>query len=38
MDLEAFAEVTGRLQHMAFGYALSFVRDFHAAEDVVART
>jgi RNA polymerase sigma factor (sigma-70 family) len=34
-DLEAFAEVTRRLQHMAFGYALSFVRDFHAAEDVV---
>jgi RNA polymerase sigma factor (sigma-70 family) len=34
-DLEAFAEVTRRLQHMAFGYALSFVRDFHVAENVV---
>jgi RNA polymerase sigma factor (sigma-70 family) len=34
-DLDAFAEVTRRFQHMAFGYALSFVRDFAEAEDVV---
>lgn len=34
-DLEAFAEITRRFQHMAFGYALSFVRDFQEAEDVV---
>jgi RNA polymerase sigma factor (sigma-70 family) len=34
-DLEAFAEVTRRFQHMAFGYALSIVRDFQQAEDVV---
>jgi RNA polymerase sigma factor (sigma-70 family) len=37
-DLDAFAEVTQRFQHMAFGYALSFVRDFQQAEDVVQET
>src|SRR5436309_11999908 len=34
-DLDAFAEITRRFQHMAFGYALSFVRNFQEAEDVV---
>jgi RNA polymerase sigma factor (sigma-70 family) len=34
-DLDAFADVTRRFQHMAFGYALSVVRDFQRAEDVV---
>src|SRR5215813_57750 len=34
-DLDAFAEVTRQFQHMAFGYALSFVRNFQEAEDVV---
>jgi RNA polymerase sigma factor (sigma-70 family) len=34
-DLDAFAEVTRRFQHMAFGYALSLVRDLGQAEDVV---
>jgi RNA polymerase sigma factor (sigma-70 family) len=34
-DLEAFADVTRRFQHMAFGYALSYVRTFQEAEDVV---
>src|SRR2546428_56261 len=34
-DLDAFADVTRQFQHMAFGYALSFVRDFQEAEDVV---
>jgi RNA polymerase sigma factor (sigma-70 family) len=34
-DLEAFAEVTRRFQHMAFGYALALVRDLAQAEDVV---
>src|SRR5262249_2504169 len=34
-DLDAFAELTRRFQHMAFGYALSFVRDLGQAEDVV---
>jgi DNA-directed RNA polymerase specialized sigma24 family protein len=34
-DLDALAEITQRFQHMAFGYALSFVRDFQEAEDVV---
>ena len=34
-DLEAFAEVTRRFQHMAFGYALAIVRDLQQAEDVV---
>src|SRR5499426_1236423 len=34
-DLDAFGELTRRFQHMAFGYALSFVRDFGQAEDVV---
>ena len=30
-DLDAFAEVTRRFQHMAFGYALSLVRDLGQA-------
>ncbi|HZJ70642.1 MAG TPA: sigma factor, partial [Planctomycetota bacterium] len=34
-DLEAFAEITRRFQHMAFGYALSILRDPGHAEDVV---
>src|SRR5262249_18559585 len=34
-DLDAFAELTRRFQHMAFGYALSLVRDLGQAEDVV---
>ena len=34
-DLDAFAELTQRFQHMAFGYALSFVRDLQHAEDIV---
>ncbi len=34
-DLDAFAEITRRFQHMAFGYALSLVRDLGQAEDVV---
>jgi RNA polymerase sigma factor (sigma-70 family) len=34
-DLDAFAEVVRRFQHMAFGYALSIVRDLQQAEDVV---
>jgi RNA polymerase sigma factor (sigma-70 family) len=33
-DLDAFADVIRRFQHTAFGYALSFVRDFQLAEDV----
>src|SRR5499426_789820 len=34
-DLDAFAEVTRRFQHMAFGYALAILGDFGQAEDVV---
>src|SRR5262245_475058 len=34
-DLDAFADITRQFQHMAFGYALSYVRNFHEAEDVV---
>ena len=34
-DLDAFATLTHLYQHMAFGYALSFVHDFQQAEDVV---
>lgn len=34
-DLDAFADVTRQFQHMAFGYALSFVHNFQEAEDVV---
>ena len=34
-DLDAFGEVTRRFQHMAFGYALSIVRDLQQSEDVV---
>jgi hypothetical protein len=34
-DLDAFAEIVRRFQHMAFGYALSLVRDRGQAEDVV---
>jgi RNA polymerase sigma factor (sigma-70 family) len=33
-DLDAFGEIVKRFQHMAFGYALSFVRDLGQAEDV----
>ena len=34
-DLDAFAEIVKRFQHMAFGYALSFVHDLGQAEDIV---
>ena len=34
-DLDAFAEITRRFQHMAFGYAVSILRDLVTAEDVV---
>ena len=34
-DLDAFAEVTQRFQHMAYGYALSLVHDLGQAQDVV---
>ncbi len=34
-DLDAFDEIVRRFQHMAFGYALSFVRDLGQAEDIV---
>ena len=34
-DLDAFAEVTRRFQHMAFGYAVALLRDLPQAEDVV---
>lgn len=34
-DLDAFAEVTRRFQHMAFGYAVALLRDLQQAEDVV---
>jgi RNA polymerase sigma factor (sigma-70 family) len=34
-DLEAFAEITRRFQHMTYGYALSILRDLGQAEDVV---
>jgi RNA polymerase sigma factor (sigma-70 family) len=34
-NLDAFEQVTRRFQHMAFGYALSLVRDFEDAKDVV---
>ena len=34
-DLDAFGEIVRRFQHMAFGYALSFVRDLGQAEDIV---
>jgi RNA polymerase sigma factor (sigma-70 family) len=34
-DLDAFAEITQRFQHMAFGYALAILGDFGQAEDVV---
>jgi RNA polymerase sigma factor (sigma-70 family) len=34
-DLEAFTEITRRFQHIAFGYALSILRDLGQAEDVV---
>src|SRR5262249_61917425 len=36
-DLDAFAEITRRFQHMAFAYALSVVGDLGRAEDVVSR-
>ncbi len=34
-DLDAFAEVTRRFQHMAFGYSVALLRDLQQAEDVV---
>ena len=34
-DLDAFGEIVRRFQHMAFGYALSFVRDLGQTEDIV---
>ncbi|HKZ05453.1 MAG TPA: sigma-70 family RNA polymerase sigma factor [Methylomirabilota bacterium] len=34
-DLDAFTEITRRFQHMAYGYALSILRDLGQAEDVV---
>jgi RNA polymerase sigma factor (sigma-70 family) len=34
-DVKAFVALTRRFQHFAFGSALSLVRDFHKAEDVV---
>src|SRR6266545_1664270 len=34
-DLDAFSELVRRFQHMAFGSALSFVRELQTAEDVV---
>jgi RNA polymerase sigma factor (sigma-70 family) len=34
-DLDAFAAITRRFQHMAFGYALAILSDFGEAEDVV---
>ena len=34
-DLDAFSELIQRFQHMAFGSALSFVRELQVAEDVV---
>ena len=32
-DLDAYGEVVGRLQDMAYGYAYSILGDFHLAED-----
>ena len=34
-DVGAFVDLTRRFQHFAFGSALSLVRDFQQAEDVV---
>src|SRR5437899_2211961 len=34
-DVRAFVELTRRFQHAAYGSALTLVRDFQAAEDVV---
>ena len=34
-DVGAFTSLVGRFQHLAFGYALTLVRDFALAEDVV---
>jgi len=34
-DVKAFVELTRRFQHAAYGSALTLVRDFQAAEDVV---
>ena len=33
-DVTAFTTLVGRFQHLAFGYALTLVRDFALAEDV----
>jgi len=32
-DLDAYGQIVGRFQDMAFGYAYSILRDFHLAED-----
>src|SRR4051794_15761008 len=32
-DVASFTELVGRYQGMAFGYALSLLRDFHLAQD-----
>ena len=32
-DLEAYGEIVGRFQDMAYGYAYAIMGDFHAAED-----
>src|SRR5262245_12151957 len=34
-DVQAFIELTRRFQHAAYGSALTLVRDFQTAEDVV---
>ena len=34
-DVDAFVELTRRFQHFAFGSALTQVRDFQQAEDIV---
>jgi len=34
-DVKAFVELTRRFQHVAYGSALTLLRDFQAAEDVV---
>src|SRR6188474_3367390 len=34
-EVKAFVELTRRFQHAAYGSALTLVRDFQAAEDVV---
>lgn len=34
-DVKAFMELTRRFQHAAYGSALTLMRDFQSAEDVV---